>query len=48
MGDKFVLIRYFALRDGDGAYRGTLEVSQEISRIKALEGERRLLDDGSG
>lgn len=45
MGDKYVHIRYFALRDREGAYRGTLEVSQEISRIKALEGERRLLDD---
>jgi DUF438 domain-containing protein len=47
MGGKFVHIRYFALRDGDGLYKGTLEVSQEISRIKALEGERRLLDDES-
>jgi PAS domain S-box-containing protein len=45
MGDKYVYIRYFAVRDREGAYRGTLEVSQEISGIKALEGERRLLDD---
>jgi DUF438 domain-containing protein len=44
MGPKFVYIRYFAVRDGAGNYRGTLEVSQEISGIKALEGERRLLD----
>ncbi len=45
MGDKYVYIRYFAVRDGEGAYRGTFEVSQEISGIKELEGERRLLDD---
>ena len=40
----YVLIQYFALRDEDGAYVGTLEVSQEISSIKAIEGEKRLLD----
>lgn len=44
LGARFVYIRYFALRDGEGNYRGTLEVSQEVSGIRALEGERRLLD----
>ncbi len=44
MGPKFVYIRYFAVRDAGGSYRGTLEVSQEISGIKALEGQRKLLD----
>lgn len=43
-GGQFVHIRYFALRDVDGNYRGTLEVSQEVSGVRALEGERRLLD----
>jgi DUF438 domain-containing protein len=43
-GEQFVHIRYFALRDGDGNYRGTLEVSQEVSGIRSLEGERRRLD----
>lgn len=38
----FVYIRYFAIRDENGAYRGTMEVTQEISRIRELEGERRL------
>lgn len=38
-----VLIRYFALRDREGRYRGVLELSQEISDIQNLEGERRLL-----
>ncbi|MEE8640074.1 MAG: DUF438 domain-containing protein [bacterium] len=43
-GEKFVHIRYFALRDVAGNYRGTMEVSQEVSGVRALEGERRLLD----
>lgn len=42
---KFVHIRYFALRDKSGAYRGTIEVSQDVAPIRALEGERKLLDD---
>ena len=44
MGEKFIHIRYFARRDREGVYRGVLEVSQEVSDIRALEGERRLLD----
>jgi DUF438 domain-containing protein len=40
-----VLIRYFAVRDRKGDYLGILEVSQEISGIKKLEGEKRLLDE---
>lgn len=44
MGPKFVLIRYFAVRDNENNFRGTLEVSQEISEIQKLEGDRRLLD----
>jgi len=39
-----VLIQYFAVRDKLGKYRGVIEVSQEISNIKSLEGEKRLLD----
>jgi len=42
---KFVHIRYFAMRDEQGEYQGTLEVTQDITPIRALEGERRLLDD---
>jgi DUF438 domain-containing protein len=41
---RFVRIRYFALRDGTGAYRGTLEVTEDATRVRALRGERRLLD----
>jgi DUF438 domain-containing protein len=45
MQGQFIHIRYFAVRDRDGNYRGTLEVSQEVTGIRALEGEKRLLDD---
>lgn len=44
MGPKFVLIKYFAIRDKNNIFRGTLEVSQEISDIRQLKGEKRLLD----
>jgi hypothetical protein len=46
VGNKFVHIRYFAVRDEQGAYKGTIEVSQDVTHIRALEGERRLLDEG--
>jgi uncharacterized protein len=41
---KFVHIRYFAVRDEKGAYLGTLEVTQDLTRLRALDGERRLLE----
>jgi len=41
---KFVHIRYFAVRDRERQYVGTLEVTQDVTSIKTLEGERRLLD----
>jgi DUF438 domain-containing protein len=44
MQGRFVHIRYFALRDGAGAYRGTLEVNEDATAVRALRGERRLLD----
>jgi DUF438 domain-containing protein len=44
MKGKFLHIRYFALRSGDGAYKGCLEVTQDVTAIRQLEGERRLLD----
>jgi DUF438 domain-containing protein len=43
MGDRFIYIRYFAVRDASGNYKGCLEVSQDVSAIRRLEGERRLL-----
>jgi len=39
---SFVYIRYFAVRDKDGVYLGTLEVTQNIQPIRDLEGEKRL------
>jgi len=45
MQGMFIHIRYFAMRDADGTYKGTLEVSQEVTGIRKLEGEKRLLDD---
>jgi len=45
-GDAFVFIRYFAMHDDAGKYIGTLEVSQELSQLRALEGERRLVQWG--
>jgi DUF438 domain-containing protein len=40
---RFIHIRYFAVRDQSKQYLGTLEVTQDITKIRALEGERRLL-----
>ena len=45
MQGQFIHIRYFAIRDAEGEYQGTLEVSQDVTHIRALEGERRLLDE---
>lgn len=42
--EQFVLIRYFALRDADGNYKGTIEVTQDIAEIRHLKGENRLLN----
>ncbi len=41
---QFILIQYFAVRNEQGKYLGTLEVTQEVSEIRHLEGEKRLLD----
>lgn len=41
---RFAHIRYFALRDEQGVYVGTLEVTQDLTRERALVGERRLLE----
>ena len=44
MRGKFILIEYYAMRDENGNYMGTLEVSQDITDIRTLDGERRLLE----
>lgn len=43
MGPKYILIRYFALRDDQGDYLGTLEVTQNIGPIQEITGEKRLV-----
>lgn len=45
MGHKTVYIRYFAVRDSNRNYLGTVEITQDIAPLKKLEGERRLLDE---
>jgi len=42
---RFIHIRYFAVRDDAGKYMGVLEVSQDLTELRALQGEKRLLDD---
>ena len=39
-----IYIRYFAVRDKAGSYLGTLEATQDITEIKKIEGEKRLLE----
>lgn len=43
-GNRLVHIRYFAVRSKDGKYLGTMEVTQDITDIKGIKGEKRLLD----
>ncbi len=40
---RFIHIEYFALRSRTGEYLGTLEVSQDLTAKRSLEGEQRLL-----
>ena len=44
LGERKVYIRYFAVRDKAGKYLGTLEATQDITGIKKIEGEKRLLE----
>ncbi|MEA2106901.1 MAG: PAS domain-containing protein [Bacteroidota bacterium] len=44
MKGKFILIQYFALRDKSGNYKGVIEVSQDVTEIRNLQGEKRLLN----
>lgn len=43
---KFVFIEYYAVRDKNGEYLGTLEVTQDLTTHRQLEGEQRLLSYG--
>jgi uncharacterized protein len=43
--NRFIHIRYFAVRDAGGKFYGTLEVTQDVTEIQKLQGERKLLDE---
>ncbi|MBT3751333.1 MAG: DUF438 domain-containing protein [Bacteroidetes bacterium] len=43
MKGKFIHISYYALHDDQGDYMGTLEVSQDLTKYRALEGEQRIV-----
>lgn len=43
MKDKYVMIRYFAVRDKEGNFLGTLEFTQDIAPLRSLTGEKRLM-----
>ncbi len=45
MKDKYVFIRYFAVRNEKGEYLGTMEVTQDIKPIQEITGEKRLLSE---
>lgn len=44
MGDKYIYIRYFAVRNEEGKYLGVVEVTQDIKPIQEITGEKRLVD----
>lgn len=43
VNERLIHIRYFPVKDRNGKYLGTMEVSQDITDIKKIEGEKRLL-----
>jgi len=44
MNNRLIHIRYFAVRERNGKYLGTIEVTQDLTDLKKIEGQRRLLD----
>lgn len=45
MGPKFVMIRYYAVRNKKKEFLGVLEVTQDIQPIQEITGEKRLLSE---
>lgn len=45
MNGKFVFIQYFAVRNTQGEYMGTIEVTQDVQNIRNLEGEKRIYSE---
>jgi len=48
MMGRFIYIEYFALRNEDGSYLGTIEFTQDLTKLRKLEGEQRLLSYSGG
>jgi len=44
MNNRLIHIRYFAVRDKNGKYFGTMEITQDLTDLKKIEGQKRLLD----
>lgn len=44
VNDRFIHIRYYPLYDEDGTYRGVIEVSQDVTAVRTLSGQKGLLD----
>ncbi len=42
---RFIKIDYFPVRDAEGNYLGTVEVTKDATELRALEGQRRILDE---
>ena len=47
LNNRFIHITFIALRDAKGDYLGTVELTQDLTGLRALTGERRLLDEGN-
>lgn len=45
MGEQYVLIRYYAVRNENGEFLGTMEVTQNIKPIQEITGEKRLISE---
>lgn len=43
MGDKYVLIRYYAVRNEKREYLGTMEITFDIAPIQAITGQKRII-----
>jgi DUF438 domain-containing protein len=43
MQGRFIYIEYFALRNKNGIYQGTIEFTQDLTKLRKLEREQRLL-----
>ena len=44
INNRFIHIRYFAIYDKEGNYKGVIEVTQDVTDIRTLKGEKRLLE----